>query len=90
MQAVPSVVGEIVSDNIIARLRRAASKVMPEDPVRVRMTAHDADFLADSADGYRALVSHLDRQPREDDYEDLEEFYVEHSLWADVLEHWAE
>ena len=70
------------SDNIIAKLRRAASKVMPEDPVRVRMTAHEADFLADSADGYRALVGHLEREPSLEDY-------MEHDIWVDVLRDWV-
>ena len=76
-----------MSDNIIARLRRAASKVMPEDPVRVRMSAHDADFLADAADNSRAILGHLDREPLRGDYT-FEEWCVEHEIWLDALRGW--
>ena len=77
------------SENIIARLRRAASKVMPEDPVRVRMTAHDADFLADSADHLRAILSHMSREPLREDYT-FEEYCLEHEIWLGILTDWSQ
>lgn len=82
--------GDMMSNdgNIIARLRRAASKVMPEDNLRIRLTAHEADFLADSADAYAALRGHIDRMPRAHEYSDLEEYYIEFGIWKDVLKDW--
>jgi len=74
--------------NIIARLRRAASKVMPEDHLRIRLTAHEADFLADSADAYYALCGHIDRMPMAHEYGDLEEYHTELGIWKDVLKDW--
>ena len=75
---------------LIARLRRRAAKVPEGTMLRLQMTAEEAEYLANCADGLGAVLAHLGRRPRTSDFGTLEEYHDEHEIWEDVLYDWGQ